>query len=231
MFKYFISVFFVLSCFVSNAQGENEIQKDSVTYKQSYGLRAGIDLASLIRTGLDQEYTGFQILADYRLSSRLYIAGEIGTESLERTSERVDYESSGSFIKAGVDYNFYENWLDMDNMIYGGARVGYASFSQNLNRYDYNIDNNYFPVDTNIVDREFTGLNMIWIEIQLGIKVEVLNNLYVMANFQLKNRITENAPENFSNLFAPGFGRTFDTGNIGVGYSYGLLYRIPFFKK
>jgi hypothetical protein len=231
MFKYFISIVIILFCFIGNAQGENKKSKDSVVYKQSYGLRAGIDLASLIRTGLDEEYTGFQILTDYRLSSRLYIAGEIGNESLDRKSESVDYETSGSFVKAGVDYNFYENWLDMDNMIYGGARVGYANMTQTLNRYDYNIDNSYFPVNTNIVDREFSGFNMVWLEIQLGIKVEVLNNLYLTANVQLKRSLTQKTPDNFDNLFVPGYGRTFDTGSIGVGYSYGVMYRIPFLKK
>ena len=231
MFKYFISALVLLSCFLSAAQGENEIKNDSLSYKQAYGLRAGIDLASLIRTGIDKEYTGFQILADYRLSKRLYIAGEIGNESLDRTSERVDYKTSGSFIKAGVDYNFYQNWLDMDNMIYGGARLGYANMSQTLNRYDYNIDNNYFPIFTNAVDREFSGLKMVWLEIQLGFKVQVLNNLYLTANLQLKRRLSEKAPDNFDNLYAPGFGRTFDTNDIGVGYSYGITYRIPFIRK
>jgi hypothetical protein len=231
MFKYFISTLVLLSCFLGTAQGENEIKKDSVIYKQTYGLRAGIDFASLIRTAIDEEYTGFQILADYRLSKQLYIAGEIGNESLDRTSERVDYKTSGSFIKAGVDYNFYQNWLDMDNMIYGGARLGYARMSQTLKRYDYHTDNNYFPVYTNLVDREFSGLNMIWLEIQLGCKVQVLNNLYLTANLQLKRRLTEKTPDNFDNLYAPGFGRTFDTGDIGVGYSYGIMYRIPFYKK
>jgi hypothetical protein len=231
MFKYFISTLVLLSCLLGTAQGENEIKNDSITYKQAYGLRAGIDIASLIRTGIDEEYTGFQILADYRMSKRLYIAGEIGNESIDRTSERVDYKTSGSFIKAGVDYNFYQNWLDMDNMIYGGARLGYANMSQTLNRYDYNTDNNYFPVFTNVVDREFSGLNMIWLEIQLGLKVQVLNNLYLTANLQLKRRLSEKTPENFDHLYAPGFGRTFDTNDIGVGYSYGITYRIPFVRK
>lgn len=231
MYKYFISLSFVLISVFGFAQGENEISTDSIIYKKTYGLRAGIDAASLIRTGIDPEYTGFQILADYRLTDRLYVAGEIGNESLDRTSESVDYESTGQFLKAGVDYNFYQNWLDMDNMIYGGARLGFANFSQTLNRYDYNTDNNYFPIFTNVVDREFSGLNMVWIEIQLGIKVEVLNNFFVIANLQLKHRLTENAPENFDNLYAPGFGRTYDRGNIGAGYSYGIMYRIPFFEK
>jgi hypothetical protein len=231
MFKYYISIAAILTCFLSTAQGENEIKKDSIIYKQTYGLRTGIDLASLIRTSIDDEYTGFQILADYRLSKRLYVAGEIGNESLDRKSERIDYKTSGSFIKAGVDYNMYQNWLDMDNMIYAGARLGYANMSQTLHRYDYNTDNTYFPVYTNVVDREFSGLHMIWLEIQLGIKVEVLNNVYLIANFQLKHQLTEKTPDNFDNLYVPGYGKTFDTGNIGVGYSYGIMYRIPFFKK
>ncbi len=231
MFKYFTSILLLIMCCLCNAQGKNEIKKDTTTYKQSYGLRVGIDLASLIRTAIDDEYTGVQLLADYRLSKRLYIAGEIGNETLDRTSDRVDYKTSGSFLKAGVDYNFYQNWLEMDNMIYGGARIGYATMSQTLNRYDYNIDNNYFPVDSNIVEREFSGLSMIWIELQFGFKVQVMNNLYLMANLQLKREITEKAPDGFDNLYAPGFGRTFDTGTIGVGYTYGITYRIPFYKK
>jgi hypothetical protein len=231
MFRYFISIALILTGFVSAAQNNNETIKDSTIYKQTYGLRAGIDLASLIRTSIDAEYTGFQILADYRLSKRLYAAGEIGNESLDRTGERIDYTTSGSFIKAGVDYNMYQNWLDMDNMIYAGIRLGYANMTQTLHRYDYNVNIPYFPVYTNLVDREFSGLHMMWLEIQLGIKVEILNNVYLIANFQLKHQIIEEKPTNFDNLYVPGFGKNFDTSSIGVGYSYGITYRIPLFKK
>lgn len=204
---------------------------DSLQFKRTYGLRVGIDAASLIRTGMDPEYNGFQILADYRVKDRLYIAGEIGNDNLDRNSDRIDFKTSGSYFKAGIDYNLYQNWLDMDNMVYFGARVGAANFSQTLNRYDYSQDNNYFPVFTNVVDREFSGLTAIWLEIQLGIKVEVLTNLYLVANMQLKRMITESTPDNFDNLYVPGFGRTYDTGEIGVGITYGVMYRIPFFKK
>jgi hypothetical protein len=37
-----------------------------------------------------------------------------------------------SFIKkkeVGADYNFYKNWLDLNNIVYGGA-AGVANFSQ-----------------------------------------------------------------------------------------------------
>jgi hypothetical protein len=199
--------------------------------EKQYELRVGIDLASLLRTGLDQEYTGFQVLGDFRLTDRLYIAGEVGNETLDRTTDRIDFKSSGSFLKAGLDYNFYQNWLDMDNMIYGGLRLGYANMSQTLNRFNYNNDNNYFPDPSVVEEREFTGLSTIWLEIQMGIKVEVLHNVYLMASVQLRRSIVQSQPDNFDNLFIPGYGRTYDTGGIGAGYTYGILYRIPFFKK
>ncbi|WP_124981102.1 DUF6048 family protein [Nonlabens xiamenensis] len=235
MWKYVISIWVLaLTGQLTWAQQENlpnAQAPDSVIYKKTYGLRAGIDLASLIRTGLDDQYSGFQILADFRLSPRLYVAGELGNESLEQELDRVDYKGAGSFLKAGVDYNFYTNWLDMDNMLYGGARLGVASMTQELRRYDYNLDNEYFPIFTNVDNREFDGLSAVWLEIQAGVKVEVLNNLYLTANLQLKRSITQDTPEGFDNLFIPGFGRTFDTSEIGVGYSYGIVYRIPLFKK
>ena len=55
MYKYFISLSFVLISVFGFAQGENEISTDSIIYKKTYGLRAGIDAASLIRTGIDPD--------------------------------------------------------------------------------------------------------------------------------------------------------------------------------
>ena len=155
----------------------------------------------------------------------------MGNESIERESDRIDFKTSGSYFKVGIDYNLYQNWLDMDNMIYFGARLGAANFSQTLLRYDYATDNNYFPQVTNVVDREFNGLTALWVEIQLGIKVAVLTNLYLVANVQLSTMLTEKTPDNFDNLYVPGFGRTYDTTSIGTGYTYGIMYRIPFYKK
>ncbi|GAL00924.1 hypothetical protein JCM19314_150 [Nonlabens ulvanivorans] len=230
--RYVTNILILLVGLVAFSQTQEKTAVDSVQYKRTYGLRLGIDAASLIRTGIDPEYNGFQILADYRIKNKLYIAGgELGNENIDRNSDRIDFKTSGSYFKAGIDYNLYQNWLDMDNMIYFGARLGAANFSQNLLRYDYAQDNSYFPVFTNVVDREFKGLTAVWLELQLGIKVEVLPNLYMVANVQLKRMITEKTPDNFDNLYVPGFGKTYDTSEIGVGYTYGLMYRIPFFKK
>jgi hypothetical protein len=232
MLKYVTSLLLFISVLgFAQRQGIDTTTTISTANPKQYGLRVGIDLASLIRTGLDDEYTGFQVLGDYRLSNRLYAAGELGNETLDRNIERIDYKTSGSFIKVGLDYNFYQNWLEMDNMIYGGVRLGYANMSQELSRYEYNNDNNYFPTRPVFEEAEFTGLSALWLEIQMGIKVEVLNNLYLMASLQLRRSVVQTTPDNFDNLFIPGYGRTYDTNEIGAGYTWGIQYRIPLFKK
>lgn len=197
----------------------------------SYGLRIGIDMSSLIRTVATPDYTGFMALADYRISPNSYLAGEIGNEEISRESDRLDYQTKGTFFKAGVDYNLFDNWKGMDNLIYVGGRLGAAQFSQTLSRYEFNADSDFFPLPDQEVERTTDGLNALWLELHLGVKVEVLSQLFIIANVQLRHTLSESTPPNFDNLYIPGFGRTYDTTDIGTGFTYGIMYKIPFYKK
>jgi Domain of unknown function (DUF6048) len=236
MLKYFISLsFVVLMVFSASAQNnpDNNQDKpqDSTKYKQKYGLRFGGDLSKLVRTFIDDNYTGFEINADYRYSQNLYIAGELGTEEKTTSVEFLNSTAKGSYFKAGIDYNMYKNWLDMENMIYSGFRVGVSSFSQTVNSYTIFNTNHDFPQTTVSESTEIKGLSAIWAELIFGIKAELLNNLYVGLNVQLKGRITETEPENFENIYIPGFGRTYDSGRFGIGLGYNVSYLIPLYKK
>jgi hypothetical protein len=48
---------------------------------------------------------------------------------------------------------------------------------------------------------------------------------------QLKGMITNDEPENFANLWVPGFNKIYDSGRIGVGFGYNISYLIPIYKK
>lgn len=216
----------------SFSQETNKKTIDTITYKQKYGLRLGVDVYKPFRTFTNDNYTGFEINGDYRLTKRLYLAGEIGTEERTTTTDYLDVTAKGSYFKAGFDFNFYRNWLDMENMMYGGFRVGVSSFSQTLNNYTiYNTDQYYEDPATILESEEFNGLSSLWAELILGMKVEVLNNIYIGVNVQLKGRITEDQPENFGNLHIPGFNKVFDSGRFGVGFGYNLSYLIPIYNK
>ncbi|QRM90523.1 hypothetical protein FG167_15215 [Lacinutrix sp. WUR7] len=228
-----IFVFFILCCVSTNAQNDSiaKAKKDSIKHIQKYGLRVGGDLSKLIRTALDDDYKGFEIMADFRLTKRLYVAGELGTEERTLGNDYINTTASGSYFKAGVDYNSYTNWFGMHNMIYGGLRVGASTFSQTRNSYAVYAQEQYWEQEVSNDPAKSSGLTAIWAELIIGIKAEVLPNLFIGLNAQLKNVFSQDQPDNFENLYIPGYNKTYDGSNFGVGYSYNISYLIPLFKK
>ncbi len=230
-------LFFISFLIAGYIQGQEEQEEQKITARdtlppaEKYGFRAGVDLGRLIRTTVDDNYSGFEIVGDYRIYKRLYIAGEIGNESLVRDEENVSIEGSGSYIRAGVDYNVYDNWYGMQNSIYVGLRYGFSTFDQTLNEYTIFTGTNYFGVNRITDTIETDGLNASWIELVFGIEVELINNLYLGGNVSIRSLVSEKKSERFDNLYIPGFGRTNDFSSIGVGYGYTLSYLIPFAKR
>ncbi|MDC7996170.1 DUF6048 family protein [Altibacter sp. HG106] len=226
----------LLTSFVGVAQEEtnkviDSVATDSVVYKKKYGLRVGVDLATLARTAFEDGYTGVQIMGDFRIYKSYFLALELGNEERTWDEENLNATTSGSYAKIGADYNAYNNWLGMDNAIFVGLRYGFATFKNELNSYSIYNTNQVFPSETVVPSEEFTNLSASWAELILGIKTEVLNNLFLGINVQLKRMVSEKTPENFDNLIVPGFNRTYDFSEYGVGYGYTLTYLIPIFKR
>jgi len=224
------SLAFVL---VSITAGAQEKKKDTIIPRtERYGLRVGADLYKIARSFYDDDYKGFEITADYRYSKRIYIAGELGNENKTTDEPQLNFTTKGSFFKLGADYNMYENWLDMENMITIGARYGFSSFSQKLNSYKIYNANPYFADDSNFINdsREFNGLSAHWLEIVAGVKAEILNNVFLGFSLRLNYLLTQKEPNDFENLYIPGYNRTYD-GKFGVGFNYSISYFIPLYKK
>jgi hypothetical protein len=221
-------------CVSVQAQNDSIIStvNDSLKIKLKYGLRVGGDIGKLIRSFTDNDYTGFEVNADYRIKRALYIAGELGIEEKITSNDYLNVTTSGTYLKAGIDYNLYKNWLDMDNMIYSGFRIGATAFSQQINNFTvYTTDQYWGEQYTSTDAQKFNDLTAFWIELIIGIKVELFNNLYLGLNAQLKGLVNETVPTNFENIYIPGFNKTYDSSGIGVGYSYSISYLIPLYKK
>ena len=242
MLRYFTSLFIAFFPILVCAQSEPiDLQpKDTVEYKQEYGLRVGADISRLIFSFIDEDYTGLELVGDYRLTSKLYLAAELGNEEKTQSeglgsSLLYNFKTSGSYIKAGVDLNTYENWFGMNNAITLGGRYAVASFSQTLN--DYNIYNGdrFFNPDEFLAGvqpgEEFSSLNASWLEFVVGIKAELFANIYIGMSARLGFLITNKEDERFPNLWIPGFNKVTDGSNFGVSYNYSISYLIPFYKK
>lgn len=227
--KYIFSICFVLSSFLMQAQAKKTDSIPAKTYR--YGLRVGIDLFKLSRSFYEDDYKGLEVVGDYRISKKYYIAGELGNENKTVDDDQLNFTTKGTYFKVGFDYNVYENWLDMENKIYIGMRYGVSTFSQRLNSYKLYNANPYFE-DTPVYYPGTTtsGLTAQWIEVLVGVNAKVFNNFYVGFSFRMNNLISNKKPDNFDNLYIPGFNRTYN-GNFGAGFNYTVSYFIPIYKK
>lgn len=240
--KFTFSICIVLLSLSGNAQDKPTVssaktektaaKKDTIPVKKErYGLRLGVDLFKLSRSFYEKDYRGIELVGDYRLTRRHFLAAEIGNENKTVDDDQLNFTTKGTYLKVGFDYNGYENWLNMENVISIGLRYGVSSFSQTLNSYQIYNPNPYFGEEPIIVDgTKFDGLSAQWLEVVAGVKTKVFNNVFVGFSLRLNRLISQKVPDNFDNLYIPGFNRTYN-GNFGVGFNYTVSYFIPLYKS
>ncbi|MDG3583389.1 MULTISPECIES: DUF6048 family protein [Galbibacter] len=249
MLKYTTSIILFL-CFLSGYSQEEtiavdstatdstavvQVETDSTVYKPRYGLRVGIDLSKPIRSFIDEDYKGLELVADFRVSYNFYAAAELGNEEKTTQEDNFNFTSKGSYVKLGFDWNTYDNWYGMENIINVGVRFGLSAFSQTLNEYQIYTKNQYWGeiqdgiTGTNMLG-EYSGLNAQWVEVVFGIKVEIFKNLFMGGSVRLNYLINQTEANQLPNLFIPGFNKVTDGSKFGVGYNYTLSYLIPIFK-
>lgn len=260
--KYFFSIGFLMSMFLAQSQdtipNNNSLERTKIVgeipevpkqvtknnaaipktdtivpiKKDRYGLRVGVDLYKLTRGLYDENYKGIELVGDYRLTKKYYAAAELGSENKTTEDDRLNTTTKGTYLKVGFDYNAYENWLDMENIISIGLRGGFSTFSQRLNSYKiYNANPYWGEMPLEPSGEEFNGLTASWLEVVTGVKVKVINNIFVGFSLRMNVLITDKKPsDNFENLYIPGFNRTY-AGNFGVGFNYTVTYFVPLYKK
>ncbi|MEH6681621.1 MAG: DUF6048 family protein [Sediminicola sp.] len=236
MLRYIISSCLLCGIFLGRSQESIDLQpKDTVVHREIYGLRVGLDLSRLGQSFFTDGYTGLELVGDFRLNQKFYLAAELGNEKSTRQEDLYNYTSSGSYLKLGADYNTYQNWLGMQNSIFLGSRLAYSTFSQTLNDYNIYSSNRYWNPANFVVgsnpNREFGGLSAVWLEVLLGTKVELFAHIYLGASVRLGYLFTNQGSQEFPNLWVPGFNRITDGSNFGASYNYSISYLIPLYKK
>lgn len=209
----------------------------NIKKKTPLSIRFGLDLYRLALNQLNDNYKGFEALADLQITKKLFLALELGNEKKTKQSEQVNLTSNGSYYKLGFDYNMYDNWEGMNNQVYLGLRFAASSHKQILNSYTILNRTPFWPgeeipINTGYAIGERNDLNAYWLEIVTGFKVQLLNNLYLGLSLRLNRLISDKIPENFDNVFIPGFNKKTDENKFGAGFNYTLSYTLPFsFKK
>ena len=213
-------------------EAEKEVVVDTLNKKEkkTYTIRFGIDLSKPLMAQLDKDYFGLELVGDIRFFSEFYGAIELGNERKTQQSERINFTTSGTYLKLGFDYNMYKNWKGMNNAIYLGMRLGNSFHKQKINEYEPYQTNHYWA--TEIIKngaeiREQESLSARWVEVVAGIKVKMFNNIYMGFSLRLNRLMSDTRPENFDNLYIPGFNKKTDENVWGAGFNYTLTYAIP----
>ncbi|WP_298427423.1 DUF6048 family protein [uncultured Kordia sp.] len=245
MLKYITSILAFLVFSISFAQENSEetttekeateVVKDTLSpNKDNYGLRIGLDLSRPIRVLLEKDYQGFEVVGDFRITKKFYLAAELGNEKKTVDEDQLNFTTEGSYLKVGFDFNAYENWFGMENSIFVGLRYGYSTHKQTLNSYRIYINDTHLENPDNLEfapGTEFSSLNAHWIEAVAGIKVELYKNIYLGFSVRLNRLLSTKEPDNFQNLFIPGFNKVTTDSNVGAGFNYTISYSIPIYKK
>jgi len=225
-----IFIISILIHFSANSQEQRqEKEQDSVKTKINYAIRVGVDISKPIKSFLDEDSKGLELTGDMRIINNYFAAVELGFEDVLKTEDYLNFTTKGSYIKLGINYNAYDNWIGMNNQIYVGARYAFSLFEQTLNSYTPNVDGTYFIPTTVEAGTNFKDLNAHWLEFLFGMKVETFKNLFLGAQFSVKKMISTKEPENFKNLYIPGFNRVF-SNDLGIGFNYTISYNLPIFN-
>ena len=204
--------------FTAGAQQADSLKK---SYRPT-GVRAGVDLVSLILTPISDNFSGWEGSVDVDFY-RYFLVLEAGSWSRDIVTETNIYSNTGNFWRAGVDVNFLKNDPEK-NMFFLGFRYGSGTFNEQLTII---VDDPVFGIGSNTFAHQ--NVNASWAELTTGLRVKMWRFLWMGYTIRYKFALNTNAPSGLFPYDVPGYGQTFK--NTTWGFSYYVMVRLPFEGK
>lgn len=224
--KFFIISLFCLSSIYNVSAQVSKQKKDTVLKAALRGLRLDIDLvpvaSNFIYKGARFGYEA-GLYAD--LKHKYFPAVEIGFAGADKTSTGgVTFNTTGMYGRVGVDFNLIKQKKDKlpsNNMFFAGARIGFSPYSYNYKNIQ--VQNNYWG---SAISENFENINVtkVWFEVLAGIRVEVLQNIYMGWTVRNKKLIGQDVTGEFQPWYIPGFGLKGEGNSWGVNYIIGYKF-------
>jgi len=216
---FIISVLLLLSVWC-NAQ-------DTIRYpiNEMKGIRIGIDVSKpLLPLMFSGERFGLEAAADMHIKGNLFAITEVGWLNVNLNRDEYHYRANGLYGKLGGDYNLLKSRRPFSNdIVYAGGRYGYSVFSHQAEQIT--VSSHFWPEATDQTIPKLT-MQAHWLELLLGVKAEVLKNLYIGLTFRLKFIIVS-PNDNYSTPYIiPGYG--YGNEGFALGLNYYISYNIHF---
>ena len=188
------------------------------------GIRIGTDLSMPFQSFWTKgDRYGIEANVDFELKPNLYPVAEIGWEKKKIDQDYVKYNSSGSYLRIGLNYNLLETESKQEkDILYIGCRYGLCYATQQVD--SYTINNSYWNVDSGSFPSQ--NYHCQWAELVLGLKGEVAKNFYMGWSIHYKISILNGNLDMPKASFAPGYGNI-ENGSA-FDFTYSIAYNIPF---
>ena len=227
-----LSFTFVLCLLAQISFGQPEQEKKikpkrTDNYIHMRGIRLGLDMTRPFQNLWTKgNRYGTEFSADMEFWPNLYTVFESGFDALKITSSYVDYKSNGNYSCVGFDYNFLqaEGKNDKD-IFYVGLRYGFALSRQQVNQYT--TDSYWGQTIGRFGNQNYFAH---WGEFLVGIKGEVLQNLFI--GWTIRGKINFNQKKvGFPPIyFIPGYGKA--EKGFNLDFTYSVYYNLPWdFRK
>jgi hypothetical protein len=223
--------FIFISLFLSGSLLDAQKREEEKLNKGPLGLTLGVNLEGPIGRFFDSDKSAFSAITHIKFAPDWFFRGEAGFENLTFSSENVQernysYESNGSFLKAGILYDFFkvEEKGNNDN-IFIGLNYGFALQEHGSNNFI--IKNEYWNDYSGSTGKYVISTH--WLEVCAGPRTELWKNLYMGWTINLRVKILQGNTDVLDPFSIPGFGNGDNTVNLG--FSYVIEYFIPWGKK
>ena len=208
----------------SAASAQLDTLQGARKWKPSF-VRFGYDMARPVSSILSSNDFGQEISAEIDFHS-LFLVAEGGFADLNKPD--LGYEANGWYYRVGIDANLIP-YDKMRNAIIFSLRYAGSNFQHSLQT---SFDDEFGVRAIDVAEKNITSR---WFEAGLGMKVRIRQNLYAGYSFRLRFANSIDGSENLLPADIPGFGRPFNEGRdergFGIGFHYGIFWKIPFWDK
>lgn len=229
MLRFYISLVLVLMLLSTSGQIKKQyelpVKEQNKLIERQFFIRLGVDLSRFALDFMnDIGHTGFEMSLDAELKYRYFPTVELGTNKIEYTQTDINYQSQGNYLRFGLNYNMlnYKQRFDR-NLFFIGARVGMSKFTQEIPNVI--ISNPWGEYQSSFPSENHTAQ---WFEGVIGLRGEVLPNLYMGYTLRVKQLLNHTDFNNLTPYWIPGYGKGFK--NTALGMSYSIFFAIPIKK-
>lgn len=196
--KYWLLFIFSWVAVVATAQ--EEVQQKPIS--SGLGIRVDYGKLTTLASAFEQK---IQVGVDFTLKKGLLLFANGGTATLtpQEAFNNLTYESSGTYLNAGMAYVFK---LDGKSILYVGAGYGMGTYDE---QGTYEIESTLF--DNFIASYTRNNLSANWVTLNIGTEKQLGEGPFrIGTTIDVRILLDYESFEPLDSYTIPGYGRTFD---------------------